>query len=306
MEKKRTSIYTKTGLIIKRICGIKDLSIVRKRIKKRFGQLIYHRKYTAKELISLMQEMGMKSGSFICIHSSMKEFYNYTGTAEELIQGILDVLGPEGTLMMPAFPLPINELKKHKDYIFDASKDPTSAGYLQETFRKFPSVKRSLDVRHSVCAIGKLADSLTQGHQNCHDCWGEGSPWRQLCERGGLVFNLGLERSYMGTFHHCIESILQYEHPYWKQFFNTKHTYHYYDKNGKVNSYTMVESYIERRTRERKVTRYFGPEDWAIRKISNLEVKVYYLEYCFPKMLDLARKGICVYYVPNPKKFDFA
>ena len=28
----------------------------------------------------------MKKGSVICIHASMKEFYNYQGTAEELIK----------------------------------------------------------------------------------------------------------------------------------------------------------------------------------------------------------------------------
>ena len=300
------SIYTKVGIIIKRIFGIKDISLLRKNFKKRLGRMIYHRKYTAKELVSLMQDMGMKSGSIVCIHSSMKEFYNYVGSAEELIQDILDVLGPEGTLMMPAFPLPLKELDKRKDYIFDASKDSTCAGHLQEVFRKFPSVKRSFEVRHSVCAIGKYADYLTKDHHHCHDCWGEGSPWRRLCDMGGLVFNLGLERSFMGTFHHCVESTLQYEHPYWTQFFNTTRTYRYYDKNAQVKSYTIAESRIERRTYKNKVTRYFGSEDWSIRKISNLEVKVYYLEHCYPKMLDLARKGICVYYVPDPKKYTFA
>ena len=98
------SLYTTTGRLVKRLFGIKDISLMKKNIKKRIGKLVYHQKYTADDIVALMQEMGMKEGSTVCIHSSMKEFYNYKGTARELIEKILKALGPEGTLMMPAFP----------------------------------------------------------------------------------------------------------------------------------------------------------------------------------------------------------
>lgn len=299
----RYSLYTTIGIIVKRFFGIKDFTLFKKDVHKKIGKLIYHSKYTADDVVALMQEMGMKEGSTVCIHSSMKEFYNYKGTARELIEKILKALGPEGTLMMPAFP-PVKKAFE-PGYVFDKENDPTEAGYLAETFRRYPGVVRSINVRHSVCAIGKNADFLCRDHHRCHDCWDVDSPWGRSCQLDALVFNLGMPRCYIGTFEHCVESSLQVEHPYWKQFFAYKHTWYYYDETGKVCSYSDFNSDIERRIREKRVTRYFDERDWEIRKLSNLEIKVFHSKNCLDKMIQLGRKGVTIFYVPSPDKYKF-
>ena len=298
------SIYSRIGIFVKGVLGIKDFSLFRKNMHKKVGKLIYRKKYNASDLVSLMKEMGMKRGSVVCIHSSMKEFYNYTGSTDNLIKAILDVIDiNEGTLIMPAFPK--YELMYDSNYIFNKDKDKTGAGYLAETFRKYPGVHRSINIQHSVCALGKYAEWLTKDHHKCHDCWDKDSPWQRMLTLDALVFNLGLPRSFMGTFHHCVESILQYEHPYWKQFITQPVTFRYYDDSGNVKTYTCYKDNIDRRTRKKQITRYFDSEDWCIRKISNLEVKVYYTKNCFPKMLELGRSGVSAYYVPSTKNFSF-
>ena len=299
----KKSFYTRFGSFSKRLFGISDFSLFQKNIHKRIGKIIYHKKYSSDDLVRVMNEMGMKHGSVVCIHSSMKEFFNYQGTAEELITKIIDFLGEEGTLMMPAFP--DKRLVNTEGYIFDPNKDKTGAGFLAETFRQFPGVKRSINVQHSVCAIGKYADYLTKDHYLSRDCWDEYSPWQRSLDLGVLVFNIGMPRSYMGTFYHCIESMLKNEHPYWAQFFTSKELYKYYDSDRNVCEYNNLVSRLDRRTRKRKVTKYFDSSDWCIKKLSNLEIKVYYTDHCFPKMLELGRKGICFYYVPNPHKFKW-
>lgn len=82
----KQSYLTTLGIIFKKITGIKDISLFRKNLHKRIGKLWYHKKYTADDIIAVMCQLGMKTGSIICIHASMKEFYNYQGTAEELIK----------------------------------------------------------------------------------------------------------------------------------------------------------------------------------------------------------------------------
>lgn len=298
----KKSLYTEFGILIKRVTGIKDISLWRKNLKKKVGKLIYHKKYSAKDLVRLMQSVGMKEGSVVCIHSSMKEFYNYRGTADDLIKEILNVIGQEGTLVMPAYPP--YELQDDPDYIFNPQTDKTGAGYLAETFRRYPGVKRSINVQHSVCAIGKYAEWLLKDHVNCHDCWDKNSPWYRMCELDALVFNFGMPRSYIGTFHHCIESQLQYHYPYWKQFFTTKQKYRYV-LDGQVYEYYSWTAHLDRRMRKKKVTKYFTKEDWQIKKISNLEVKVFYSKHCLETMMNLARKGVVIYYVPSPKNFQF-
>lgn len=66
-----------------------------------------------------------------------------------------------------------------------------------------------------------------------------------------IVFNLGMPYTYIGTFHHCVESVLQYEHPYWAQFFNTTVEYFYYNEDSMIQSYYEFESNLDRRTKEK-------------------------------------------------------
>lgn len=299
----KTSLYTRIGSAVKSVTGIQDISLLRKNIHRDIGKIFYRKKYTAGDLLAVMQAMGLKRGSIVCIHASMKEFYNYTGTAVELIEGLLKIIGPEGTLAMPAFPA--YRYLRDPDYIFNPHRDQTGAGYLAETFRTYPGVKRSLNVQHAVCAIGKEADYLLKDHLDGHDCWDKTSPWYRLCELNALIFNLGMPRAYIGTFHHCVESLLRCEHPYWAQFFNKTQSYRYYDALGQIRTYSTRVSRLERRTRESKVTRFFTAEDWQIRKISNLEIKVFYSKPCLDKMVSLGRKGITVYYIPSPRNYTF-
>ncbi len=300
----KKSLYTRIGAVIKQLFGIKDISLLKKEIHKNLGKLFYHKKYTAHDIISIMQELGMHKGSVVCIHSSMKEFYNYKGTAEELITEILNEIGPEGTLMMPAFPK--YSLVNKEDYVFDINNDATGAGYLAESFRNYPGVVRSINVQHSVCAIGKYADYLTKDHHKTHDCWDKDSPWQRMIELDAIVYNLGMPDFYIGTFEHCVESILQYEHPYWAQFFTKKVEYKYYTNNKTIESYTNYTGEIECRTRERIVTKHFDKTRMQKRKISNLSIKAFYTRNCLRDMLELGRKGIGIYYEPNPKKYTFS
>lgn len=299
----KTSLLTTIGIIFKKTTGIKDISAMKKDIHKRLGRIFYHKKYNANQIISIMKEMGMRKGSTVCIHAAMKEFYNYQGTANELILKIMNTITSEGTLIMPAYPKA--EHSQDKNFIFDVGNEPTQAGYLAETFRKMPNVVRSINVQHSVCAWGKDAIWLTQDHHKCENCWDKDSPWFKMTTLNALVFTLGLSANYIGTFDHCVEAILYKEHPYWNQFFNLRKNYHYKDHDGKVKEYTSLTSDIERRTREKRLIKHFTSDMYKKQKLSNLLIKVFISKPCLEKMTELGRRGITMYYIPSPKKYNF-
>lgn len=300
--KENVSLLTRCGIIFKRFTGIKDISETRKCIKKNIGKLIYHKKYNADDIVQQMIFLGMKKGSVVCIHAAMKEFYNFQGDANELIDKILDVITPEGTLLMPAFPKRTCILDKN--FVFDPKITPTAAGYLAETFRKHPGVIRSINTQHSVCAIGKYAQWLTQDHHKGVNCWDECSPWYRMTQLSALVFGLGLSSNYIGTFDHCVEGLLYKEHEYWNQFFKLTFTFKYRDADGHIATYTCRTGNIECRTREQNLIKYFGGHV-RTRKISNLHIRVYDSKECLSKMIELGRKGITMYYVPSPHKYKF-
>lgn len=299
----KESILTRLGRIFKFITGVEDISLMKKNIHKYIGEIFYHKKYNADDIVSVMIKFGMKKGSVVCIHSAMKEFYNYQGSAVDLINKILEVLTPEGTLIMPAYPDPINF--RDVNYIFDPENDSTKAGYLAESFRTYPGVVRSINVQHSVCAWGKYAKYLTEDHQNCANCWDEHSPWYKMTQFDALVFTLGLSHVYIGTFEHCVEGILYKEHPYWRQFFTEKRLFRYFDNNRNICEYTSYISNIEKRTYHMTLIKHFGKDIFKEKKISNLLIKVFHSRDCLNIMMDLGRKGITMYYVPSPKKYTF-
>ena len=296
------SFITRLGIVFKQLTGVQDISALRKNIKKVIGKVIYHKKYTSSDIITVMKEMGMKKGSVVCIHAAMKEFYNYQGTATELIDQILETITEEGTLLMPAFPK--SEHILDTNFIFDVTNTPTAAGYLAETFRKSPGVLRSINTQHSVCAIGKYAEWLTKDHHKCGNCWDEESPWYRMTQLNALVFNFGLPKHYIGTFSHCVEALLWKEHPYWKQFFRLKFTFKYRTKEGELGEYTCHTCNIERRTRESVLTKHLT-QHMHQKRLSNLLVSEYDSKECLREMLDLGRKGITMYYIPSTSKYKF-
>ena len=189
------------GIIVK-LMGVRNRDKIRRYIHKKWGKLVYRKHYNATDILMVMRKMGMKPGDVVFIHSSMREFFNYDGSAEELIKTIEDYLGPEGTISMPAYPKKYWELSPKcltsnfnndkSPIMFDVTNTPTGAGYLAETFRKMPGVKRSINLQHSVCAKGKYADYLISEHHLSNTCWDEKSPYYKLTLLNAKIFSFRL------------------------------------------------------------------------------------------------------------------
>ena len=108
-----------------------------KRWNIRFGRFFYHKKYSTADIVAVLRELGVNKGSNIFIHSAWDSFYNFKDDIESLLDSIINLIGPEGTLAMPAIPV----TKPGK--IFNVKRTPTSAGMLAELFRRYPGVSRS-------------------------------------------------------------------------------------------------------------------------------------------------------------------
>lgn len=260
---------------------------------------IYKEKYNAEDLIHVMEQMGLQKGSIVCLHTSMREMYNYVGTVEEILDGILHKIGEDGTLMMSVIPKDLSH-----DDVVDFSKRPCRTGIIAETFRNYENVKISYNLYHSVCAWGKYADYLTNSHHESYTCWDQKSPYYKLAQLHGLVFNLGMGKNYIGTISHVAESLLREENRYFSQFFNTEINYSYYDKEGNVREHRLLIGDGFERIPSKNyyvVKKYFDKEKYKIRKLSNLWITCYDASYVVERLMELGRKGIVVYSQPKPK-----
>lgn len=285
---------------LKRALGIENFESFKKKQKRKISRFFYKKKFNADQLINVMKTMGMKNGSVVFIHSSMTEFFNYKGTAQELIDKIIEVIGQEGTLMMPAYP---KIAKSNKEIDFDVLNSVSGAGYLTEVFRKYPGVKRSINIQHSVCAYGKLADYFTSEHHLSVTTWDEFSPYYKMSHLKTLVFSFGLPY-FLGTMIHCTESILRTKYKYFQLFFTKEIEYKYIDEQGNIGKHRYLTHDIARKRSKKKIIKkYFDKEQFNKIKLSNLNIEMVEAEYTLSLYLNLAKRGITMYSVPPPKQY---
>ena len=282
---------------------IRSWEIYKANIIKRVESKIYRRKYTVAELINFMQKQGLKKGSNVLLHTSWNEFYNFMGSPNEFIDALIDAVGPEGTLVMPAYPF-----LRNKKSIFDLKRTPTSAGLIPEVFRNYPGVKRSVNI-HSVCALGKHADFLTRDHIYSITSWDKKSPYYRLSEVDGIVFGMGLGKAFVGTIMHCADSLLREEIPYFRQFFTSKQKIKIKLSDGKeyeqqfLTSAEDFSSFFTDKSHTRVIRNNFDISKYKRLKLSNLTINCYDANYFINRAIELGKKGIVVYSKPNPKEY---
>ena len=169
-----------------------------------------------------LKKIGLTIGDIVTVHSSMKSIGAIvTGGPQTVIQALLNVIGPQGTLLMPVFCKPETEI--------NLQEIPSRLGLITETFRNWPGVLRSSDPTHSVAAIGAQASELLDGHADVPPL-GMQSPLHKAALQGGKTLHLGTDLRSCSLIH-IAESIAQA--PYldigYKEFHKD---HHYIDFNG--------------------------------------------------------------------------
>lgn len=266
--------------------------------------MCFRNKFGNDEIAEVLKSLGVRKGSNVFVHSSWDEFYNYTGTPKDFIDTILNEIGAEGTLLMPAYPL----TQITDDEIFDVKRTLTGAGLIAEIFRRYPGVKRSVNT-HSVCAIGPLCNYLLNEHRFSTTCWDERSPYYKISLTNTMILSFGLGKSYFPTSYHCVESVLKDNIPYYKQFFTKKITtkFKLEDKSLiEVESYTAADSFIRRftnRSVNKIVRKYFDKAKYQKLRLSNLIITKYDASYLVTRMIELGKQGKTIFTSPKPGKY---
>lgn len=145
--------------------------------------------HTIEQLKQDLTALGVQPGDTILMHSSYKSLGGIEGGAEGFFRAFMDVLGPEGTLILPALSF---HCVSADQPVFDARQTPGCIGYLAEYFRtQVPGVVRSLHPTHSCCLLGRRAAEMAAGHELDETPVGPNSPFSRLPKVGGKILMLG-------------------------------------------------------------------------------------------------------------------
>ena len=165
----------------------------------------------ARDLVSL----GLKTRDLVMLHASVRAIGWVVGGPDTVIRAILDVIGPEGTLMMyagweeaPYLTIALEE-GRGEAYLaecpaFDPERSRANRKWsiLTEYLRTWPGARRSDHPEASVVAVGAKAAWLTEDHP-LHYPYGPGSPFAKLCEAGGKVLLLGSPLNAVTVLHYA-------------------------------------------------------------------------------------------------------
>ncbi|MBN2309008.1 MAG: AAC(3) family N-acetyltransferase [Candidatus Hydrogenedentes bacterium] len=144
--------------------------------------------------------LGVGEGAALLMHSSLKSFGWVDGGADAVIDGILDALGPAGTLLVPTL-TGHRELSPQNPPRIDLRTAPCWTGRIPETLRRRPDAVRSLHPTHSCAALGAQAEPLTRDHHRSPTPCGVTSPYFRLAAAGGFIVMAGCTLSSCTTCH---------------------------------------------------------------------------------------------------------
>ncbi len=247
------------------------------------------------DIESFLKRINIKKGDTLFVHSSWEELKKSNFTAKELIEFLVKSLGQEGTLSMPAFPANQSKITE-----FSIKHTPSAAGLLTEIFRRYPGVKRSVNLNHSVVALGKNAEFLINEHHLSQTACDERSPYFKLSKiKNAWIVGLGVgHRLKVATALHCVESQLWKTVPYFKKIFSEQKCYNYVDENGLHGKHC----YLVRRGAiyTPKIAKYFTEQELIECEIKGLQLYAIKAPILINKSVELGKLGKTMYIWPLP------
>lgn len=218
---------------------------------------------TRRSLAADFVALGLARGDSVLTHAALRKVGPVLGGPDAIIDAIMDVIGPEGTLLgYTDWPLEEEVWSDPalRDDIrpFDPlrSRSIRDNGFFPEALRTTPGALRSGTPGASMAALGGRAAWFTADHALDYG-YGPQSPLGKLVEAGGKTMLLGAPRETMTLLHHAEhianfpnKRILRYETPIlvdgktvwrWFEEFDTSNSPH-----GQPDDYfvTIVTEYL--------------------------------------------------------------
>ncbi len=140
-----------------------------------------------KKIVAGLRNLGLKNGDAVLLHSSLISLGRVEGGPDAVIDAFLEVLGADGTLLVPVF---------------------GALGILTETLKKREGAVISPCPVGTLAALGPKAAELCRDHWQAATVHGKDTPFTRLAELGGYICLLGVDQDRNTTLH-SVEALLE-------------------------------------------------------------------------------------------------
>lgn len=203
------------------------------KIKYNFFKKINKNEFDNNDIRLKLDKLGLKNGDSVIIHASYRAFIGYKGTPEDFINLIFDIIGKDGTIIMPAF------TNSHEEFSYNNS---TTAGYIAETFRNMKGTERSLNVDFSMCSNGNNSNYYINEHVYSKYHFDEKSPYFKAINNNFKILLIGLDKKpHKITLFHCVTYQLRNKMKIYKDVYNLKKEVKITNKEGKTFKINVID-----------------------------------------------------------------
>jgi aminoglycoside 3-N-acetyltransferase len=170
---------------------------------------------TRSQLVGDLRDLGVREGAVLMVHTRISSLGWVVGGSQAIVEALLEVVGPEGTLMAYAgweddpwdlAEWPEDWRRAYRDELPpfdpDLSESDHEMGRLPERLRTWPGARASSAHVMRMVAVGRRAQWLTTGQSWDHP-QGPGSPLAKLVEARGQVLMLGAPLDTLTLLHHA-------------------------------------------------------------------------------------------------------
>ena len=168
------------------------------------------------EVISYLKQKGVGDGSLLIVHSSYEALESTGLSPDEIINGLLNLVGRTGTLAMPAIrkykgePSAENILSFDMDGLvctYNVKKTLITSGLLPYCLLKRPDSEVSRHPLNPLVAVGPLVKKMVEHNLDgeCPSPHGEHSAWKFCLDHNAFVVGLGVDLGHYNTMIHVAE-----------------------------------------------------------------------------------------------------
>ena len=143
-----------------------------------------------------LQTLGVRAGDTVFFHSSLSSLGYVEGSANTVIEGFLEAVGPRGTVAASS----CHFNGWHYEYVlrnekpsFDVLNSVSRMGRITEVLRHRQNAIRCLDSSNAMCAIRDQAKYLAEGALKCCTPCDRDSAWGKLGELDAHYLFLGTD-----------------------------------------------------------------------------------------------------------------
>lgn len=165
-------------------------------------------------IIDYLRMQGVGEGTLLIVHSSYGAIKGSGLSPDEIIDELLNLIGPTGTLAMPVIrhfaeePAPEDEIKANLDNVvsvYDVANTPITTGVLPIKLHSRNGSVTSRFPLNPICAMGPLAEKMMADNINGTSPHDQHSAWKFCADHNAIIVGLGIDLAHYLTMIHVAE-----------------------------------------------------------------------------------------------------